>query len=121
LTNIKDRILQFAENQEGNKQVFFKKTGLKYGNFTGKSKNSDLGSKGIEEILSKYPDVDLEWLITGKEANKEEKEKTVMNEPPSNYSDSYKEMYIELLQENKELQKKVINLLEIKDSLKKYS
>lgn len=66
LPTIKDRVLYLAENKEDSKQIFFKKTGLNYSNFTGKSKESDLGSKYLAEILLNYPDVNLEWLITGK-------------------------------------------------------
>lgn len=65
LPTIKDRVLQLADLKEDSKQVFFKKTGLNYSNFTGKSKDSDLGSKYIAEILLIYPDVNIEWLITG--------------------------------------------------------
>ena len=65
-SNIKDRVLQLAEIQEGNKQIFFAKTGLKYGNFTSKSKKSDLASQSVADILSTYPDVNPTWLLTGK-------------------------------------------------------
>lgn len=65
LPNIKDRVLYLAENKEISKQDFFRKTGLKYSNFTGKSKESDLASKSVAEILLKYPDVSPEWLLTG--------------------------------------------------------
>ncbi len=65
-TNIKDRVLEFAEYKEVSKQEFFRKTGLKYSNFTGKSKQSDLNSTYIAEILLKYPNINTDWLITGK-------------------------------------------------------
>ena len=65
LPNIKARVLYLAENKEISKQDFFRKTGLKYSNFTGKSKESDLTSKSVAEILLKYPDVSPEWLLTG--------------------------------------------------------
>lgn len=62
---IKDRILYFAENEEYTKQDFFRKTGLNYSNFTGKSKDSDLNSKSVAEILLKYPQINPIWLLTG--------------------------------------------------------
>ncbi len=65
IPNIKDRILFFAENQEISKQEFFRKTGLNYSNFTGKSKYSDLNSKYLAEILLKYPNINPFWLLTG--------------------------------------------------------
>ena len=63
--NIKERVLYFAENQENSKQDFFRKVNLKYSNFTGKSKNSDLNSMAVAEILLKYPNANSEWLLTG--------------------------------------------------------
>ncbi|WP_449398505.1 hypothetical protein [Chryseobacterium wanjuense] len=65
MPNIKDRILYFAENKEVSKQEFFRKTSLKYSNFTGKSKESDLNSKSVAEILLIYPEINPQWLLTG--------------------------------------------------------
>ncbi|EKT3967194.1 hypothetical protein [Flavobacterium psychrophilum] len=65
-SNIKERVLYFAENQEGNKQVFFKKIGMTYGNFTGKAKETPLNSNAIGNILLNYPKINLEWLLNGK-------------------------------------------------------
>jgi hypothetical protein len=44
-----------------------------------------------------------------------------MNEQAENYGNSYKDRYIQVLEENKELQKKVINLLEVRRKKKKDS
>lgn len=68
LPTIKDRVLYFAENEEGMLKIFFKKTGLNYNNFTGKSKKSDLQSKSVAEILTTYPHLNIEWLLTGRGA-----------------------------------------------------
>lgn len=65
IPNIKERVLQIAENQEENKQIFFRKTGLKYSNFTGKSKESDLVSNAVAEILLNYPAINPDWLLIG--------------------------------------------------------
>lgn len=64
-TTIKDRILYFAENEEISKQEFFRKTNLNYSNFTGKSKESDLNSKSVAEILLTYPQINPYWLLSG--------------------------------------------------------
>ncbi|RSC96021.1 hypothetical protein [Tenacibaculum singaporense] len=118
LPNIKERVLQLADNLEVNKQIFFRNVGLKYSNFTGKSKESDLGSKAIAEILLKYPDIDLHWLITG---NPKEKKLLRVEEPADEYgaANSYKEKYISLFETNQKLnnevtrlQQKIIDLLE---------
>lgn len=65
LGNIKERILYLAEYQEGNKQTFFKKIGMSYGNFTGKNKLTPINSNAIENILANYPNTNPIWLITG--------------------------------------------------------
>ena len=98
LCNTKDRVLQLADTLENNKQIFFRKTGLNYGNFTGKSKKSDLGSKGLAEILTIYPNIDLYWLITG-EYKKEDS--TIVSEPQV----SYKKNTVEDLIAEKVIQK----------------
>jgi hypothetical protein len=121
VSNIKERIKEFAENTGENKDVFFQKIGVTSANFRGKKLLTGVNADLIEKIVSLYPNIDLEWLITGKEAKKEEKVKTIVNEPSENYGNSYKDKYIEILEENRELQKKVINLLEIKETLKKYN
>ncbi|MFK7058903.1 hypothetical protein V3Q90_02045 [Flavobacterium oreochromis] len=64
-SNIKERILYLAEKKEVSKQVFFKKIGMSYGNFTGKAKETPINSTAIENILLNYPDTNPEWLITG--------------------------------------------------------
>ncbi|MDC1285220.1 hypothetical protein N8Z33_00875 [Flavobacteriaceae bacterium] len=66
IPNTKDRILYLAEKQELSKQKFFTKIGSVYGNFTGKSKNSEPGNAVIREILLNYPDVNPDWLVTGR-------------------------------------------------------
>lgn len=64
-TTIKERVLLFAENQEVNKSDFFKKTGLNYSNYTGRSKEGNLNSDALGKILLSYPNVNLEWMIGG--------------------------------------------------------
>lgn len=120
-TNIKERVLQIAKNQNISYETFFNELGISYSNFKGRQKETSLQSDAIDKILTKYPDVDIEWLITGKEKKESLKENIVLSEPQENYGDSYKDKYIEILEENRELQKKVINLMEINSSLKKYS
>lgn len=66
MTTIKERILQFIEYQGEKKEGFFDNLGLSYANFKGVQKKSALSSDSIDKIISKYPEIDLEWLITGK-------------------------------------------------------
>ncbi|MDR7694138.1 hypothetical protein PG593_03770 [Riemerella anatipestifer] len=65
LPTIKDRILYFAEKEESSKQEFFRKTDLKYSNFTGKSKESDLNSQSVAKILLTYRNLSPMWLLVG--------------------------------------------------------
>ena len=83
-TNIKERVLLFAEKQEVSKQFFFKKVNLKYSNFTGKSKESDLNSKAVAEILLNYPLINPIWLLTG-QGEMLKKENSISNGPSHEY------------------------------------
>src|SRR5690606_21924436 len=65
MTNIKERVLLISESKGIHKTEFFRVLGLSYANFKGVQKNSALGSDAISTILSNYPDISPEWLITG--------------------------------------------------------
>lgn len=119
LPNIKDRILLYADYKEGNKQIFFRKTGLKYSNFTGKSKNSDLNSKSVAEIMTIYPDINPTWLITGKGSMLRDGE--VISEPIEQNTNEIEQLEKEISQlkdlvnsqaKSLELQEKLVKLLE---------
>lgn len=64
-SNIKERILQLSELKSVSKEIFFKNLGLTYGNFKGKSKETPINSNALVDILTKYPDVNPTWLLTG--------------------------------------------------------
>jgi repressor LexA len=87
--NIKERVLYLAEIQEGNKQVFFNKIGMTYGNFTGKAKETPLNSNAVENILLNYPNTNPNWLITGKGPillEAEENNPSILREPVDVYN-----------------------------------
>ncbi len=65
LTNIKERILLFANNQGIAYEKFFESIGMTYGNFKGQNKKRPINSDTIEIILTKYPEIDPVWLLTG--------------------------------------------------------
>lgn len=65
-STIKERILYLLECKGIVKDKFFAKIGMTYGNFTGNAKKTPLNSTAIGNILLEIPDVNLEWLITGK-------------------------------------------------------
>jgi predicted RNase H-like nuclease (RuvC/YqgF family) len=63
---IKDRIIQIIEYKKISKENFFTKIGMTSANFRGKAKETPINSTAIENILSEIPDVNPEWLLTGK-------------------------------------------------------
>ncbi|GIZ16643.1 hypothetical protein [Capnocytophaga catalasegens] len=118
LPTIKDRVLYFAEYKEVSKQEFFRKTGLNYSNFTGKSKESDLNSKSVAEILLIYDEINPMWLLTGNGSML--KENTPTAPPPEDtgqiallqQENAFLKEKIHLLEENKALLLKQIQNLE---------
>ncbi|MGV4438084.1 hypothetical protein [Ornithobacterium rhinotracheale] len=65
-TNIKERILHYTDIKGFAKENFFEELGVTYGNFKGKAKEKSLGSDILAKIVSKYPEISPEWLLTGK-------------------------------------------------------
>lgn len=59
----KSNLLIFMEKQGIKKPEFYKKTGLSNGFL---DKNDNISSHNIEIIISIFPELSLEWLITGK-------------------------------------------------------
>lgn len=73
---IKERISQLLETKSIPKEAFYQKIGMTSASFRGKAKETPINSNAIENILSEIPDVNLEWLLTGKgEMVKKEKVK----------------------------------------------
>lgn len=64
-TMIKDRVIQLIENKGVGKEEFFGLIGMTSANFRGNARKTPLNSNAIENILSFFPDVNVEWLITG--------------------------------------------------------
>jgi hypothetical protein len=77
---VTDRILKIIELYCENKSQFYKKTGLSNG-FLDKVK--DIGVSKLEYILKAYPDINPEWLLTGKGSML--KEESIVSEPPEPY------------------------------------
>lgn len=63
---IKERVIQLLENKGIAKEKFYEKIGITSANFRGNAKKTPLNSTAIENILSEIPDLNLEWLLTGK-------------------------------------------------------
>lgn len=64
-SNTKDRVLKIAEYYKVSKEKFFEDLGISYGNFKGSAKRTPVNSLFLENLLTKYPDVSADWLLTG--------------------------------------------------------
>ena len=92
ISTIKERILQFIEYKNISKADFCEKTGISYGNFKGKSSESEIGGDKIAKILSTYGEISADWLILGEGSMiKNEKSHQIMDnisaadQEPANY------------------------------------
>jgi hypothetical protein len=65
ISHIKERILQYAEYKGLAKEKFIENLGMTYGNFKGKQKLTSVNSDFLDSILSKYPEINIEWLVSG--------------------------------------------------------
>ncbi len=65
-TNIKERILYYTDFKGFSKERFFSDLGVTYGNFKGSAKEKALSSDVLAKIVTKYPEINTHWLLTGK-------------------------------------------------------
>lgn len=63
---IKDRVVQILETKGIAKESFYVKIGMTSASFRGNAKKTPLNSTAIENILSIIPDLNPDWLLTGK-------------------------------------------------------
>ncbi|MEO4005812.1 S24 family peptidase [Flavobacterium sp. CAU 1735] len=75
-TNIKERVLYFAKNQNIGIEFFLESIDMSYGSFKGKAKEGSLNSDAVAKILTTYPNINIEWLLTG--VGSMEKDKTAI-------------------------------------------
>ncbi len=54
------------ETKDIPKENFYKKIGMTSANFRGNARKTPLNSTAIENILTEVPDINAEWLLTGK-------------------------------------------------------
>ena len=65
ITNIKERILYYAEYKKIAREKFFTDMDMTYANFKGHAKKTPLNSNSIVILLTKYPEINPHWLLTG--------------------------------------------------------
>jgi phage repressor protein C with HTH and peptisase S24 domain len=66
ISTIKENILYFIEKQGLTKSDFYDKTDVAASNFKGAGLKSEIGGNNIVKILTCYPEINPEWLLTGK-------------------------------------------------------
>ncbi len=66
LSPIKARILEFLDFKKEEKKKFFEGIGASPSNFRSSGLKSEAGGDVIAKILSKYPELNPDWLTTGK-------------------------------------------------------
>lgn len=65
ISTIKERILSFLECNGIKKADFYQATGVADSNFKGKNLYSQPGGDVLVKILTLYPNISAEWLLTG--------------------------------------------------------
>lgn len=123
---MKERILQFIEYKRLSKNKFYKETGLSNGIL---DKQGGISSDSLEKIYYVYPEINLDWLLTGK--GEMLKKEGVVQQAHNNISstitqhqtihapedyETLKQENKRLTQENSGLKDKIIQLMEEKMS-----
>lgn len=78
---VKERILQFLDEREISKSLFFNKVGISPSNFKGVGKKSSIGSDLVVKILTEYPELSPEWLMLGEGEMLRDPSKQAANDP----------------------------------------
>lgn len=63
---LKGRVLFFIKEKGIKKSDFFEATSIAASNFKGDGLHSELGGDKIVKILTAYPEISSDWLLTGK-------------------------------------------------------
>lgn len=102
-TNIKDRVVEIAEKQAFTKEEFFSSIGMTSASFRGKARKTPLNSNAIVNIITKYPETDLYWLLKGSVMDENNKRSTLVEEEDEKYivynNCSEKDKVIKLLED----------------------
>ena len=81
ILTVKERILQFLDEKEISKTLFFNKVGVSPSNFKGVGKKSSIGSDLVIKILTEYPELSPEWLMLGEGEMLRDPSKQAANDP----------------------------------------
>lgn len=120
---VKDRVKLFVKSIDIGVTDFEKSINVANGYVNSISKS--MGIDKINLILEKYPNLSIEWLLTGKgemlKVTQESQEvPNVLESPnPKDEAPEYKEKYYNLLEENRELRLRIEKIDELTKALKK--
>ncbi len=112
------RIIDFIENQNIRPKDFLLKTGLAKGFVDRSHQKSGISDINLSKILESYPELNAEWLVTGKGNMLKPhhpdvaKENTTSHQPEPNTMMGLLQKQLALLEETKELQSEKIIRLE---------
>lgn len=67
MTSIKERLISIAEGEGLSVRAFEERCGLGRGNISNMGPNSAIGSDKLTKILDTFPNIDLNWILTGVE------------------------------------------------------
>jgi len=123
-TYIKERVLSIADFKSISKEKFLADIGMTYGSFKGKAKEGTLNSDAVAKIYTKHPDINIEWLLTGKGEmikNEESVHTAIpsLNENSKEHGKNYRDMYYDSLVKYQNLNEKYLKLKDAFESLKK--
>ena len=91
LSPIKHRILKYVEDKRVKKSLFFNSINASASNFRSSGLKSEVGGDVIAKILSNYPEISAEWLITGQGSMLKGQEYSSKIEPSSIHEEEDKE------------------------------
>ncbi len=112
MSEIKSRIIEFIEELKLEKNSFYKSVGIASSNFRGKSRQSEIGGEILLKIANQFPQLSIEWLVTGK-GNMWKQKPKLQTFSEINQKNTDK-MYPEISVNNLSEEKIATNILEIK-------
>lgn len=101
----KDRIKKFVETLNYGRNKFEDILGISNGYIS--SKSPSISSDVIEKIAQHYPELNLEWLITGKGSMLKSMEASTNSEEDSPEDEFYKDIILTYQEMTKEYRKKI--------------
>jgi len=106
------RIKQYIDFKNINVSNFERSIGMSNASFGKSLKNrGTIGCDKLEIILNVYPDINLEWLITGKGEMLKKEGEEGQKETPKGFSE-LQDKYVQVVEENSFLKSKIIDMLE---------